>query len=99
MNHEVEIVAEKIEIPLNRLLIIKCKTRESDPFLRPDEVLHFWAQVFDAKADRGVIITTCRPTEDATKFANHYGISIIEGRSYEDTKSKILTKHGSKCGL
>jgi len=90
MKHELDIVAEKVEIPVDRLILIKCKIREADPFLRANEVLPFWAQVFDLKADRGLIVTTCRTTGDAIKFSRHYGISVIEGRSYEELKSTIF---------
>jgi restriction endonuclease Mrr len=90
MSHKVDIVAEKFEIPVNRLIIIKCKAQEVDPLLRPDEVLQFWAQVFDVRADRGIIVTTCGLTEDAIKFADHYGINIIKGKSLEDLKRNMF---------
>lgn len=94
MSHKVDIVAEKFEIPIKRLIIIKCKIQEVDPLLRPDEVLQFWARVFDVRADRGIIVTTCGLTEDAIKFANHYGINIIKGKSLEDLKRNVFQGMG-----
>jgi len=87
--HKIDIFANK-KAPSPIRLAIKCKFIWEETFLRVDEVLHFWAQLFDASADRGVIITTCKVSESAARFAKHHRITIISGRKYDELKYKIL---------
>jgi len=90
IKYEIDIVAEKKEVSPIRLLI-KCKSlTKEETFLRLDEVLCFWAQIIDAAADRGVIVTTCKVSESAAKFAEHHQILIINGRRPDDLRYKIL---------
>jgi len=87
--HKIDIFANKKGAPPTRLAI-KCKFISEEAFLRADEVLCFWAQLFDAAADRGVIITTCKVSESAARFARHHQITIISGRNYHELRYKIL---------
>ena len=89
IRHEIDIVAERRETPPTRLLI-KCKSLMDESFLRLDEVLCFWAQMVDAVADRGVIVTTCKVSESAVRFAEHHRIRIITVRKPTELKYKIL---------
>lgn len=89
IRHEVDVVAEKKDASPAKLLI-KCKSITEETFLRLDEVLCFWAQVLDAAADCGVIITTCKVSESAARFAKHHRIRIIAGRRLDDLRYKIL---------
>jgi len=89
IKHKIDIFAKKMDDPSTRLAI-KCKFISEETFLRVDEVLSFWAQLIDAAADRGVIITTCKVSESAVKFARHHQITIISGRGLNDLRYKIL---------
>jgi len=86
--HEIDIVAKKKDVP--KRLLIKCKSPMEETFLRVDEVLCFWAQILDAAADGGMIITTCKISEAAIKFAEHHRILIITGRNRHELRYKIL---------
>ena len=88
--HEVDIVAEKKDDHSPIRLLIKCKSPMEETFLRVDEVLCFWAQILDAAADGGMIITTCKISEAAIKFAEHHRILIITGRNRHELRYKIL---------
>ena len=88
--HEVDIVAEKKDDHSPTRLLIKCKSLMEETFLRLDEVLCFWAQLFDASADRGVIVTTCKVSEPAIKFAEHHQILILTARRPTELRYKIL---------
>ena len=89
ITYEVDAVAEKREVSPVRLLI-KCKSNVRDRVLRLDEVLSFWAQVLDSTADMGIILTTCRVSEEAIRFAEHHRILIISGRSPHHLRYKLL---------
>jgi len=89
ITHKIDIFANKKDGSPIRLAI-KCKFISEETSLRMDEVLCFWAQIFDAKADRGVIITTCKVSESAAKFASHHQITIISGRRYDELRYKLL---------
>jgi hypothetical protein len=89
VTHEVDIVAEKRDVSPVRLLI-KCKSQTRETLLRLDEVLCFWAQLFDSAADRGIIVTTCKVTQSAIRFAEHHRILIISGKRPRDLRYKIL---------
>jgi len=89
IKHEIDVVAEKRDTSPTRLFI-KCKSFTEETFLRLDEVLCFWAQIIDAAADRGVIVTTCKVSESAAKFAEHHQILIITGRGPNDLRYKLL---------
>jgi general secretion pathway protein E len=91
-SYEVDVVAKKAELPLERILLIKCKLAEKTEILRVDEVTSFWAQIFDVGADRGMIVTTARVSEDAEVFANFHRIPIIYGRDEEELKNKLLVE-------
>jgi len=89
ITHEIDIVAEKKDDFPTRLLI-KCKSFTEESYLRLDEVLYFWAQLFDASADRGVIVTTCKVSESVNKFAEHHKILVLTARRPSELKYKIL---------
>jgi len=89
IKYEVDIVAEKKDASPKRLLI-KCKSLTEETILRVDEVLCFWAQVIDASADRGIIVTTCEVSESAAQFARYHQVSIITGRRPNELRYKIL---------
>jgi len=90
MKHKIDIVAEKFEMPIEQVLLIKCKAKEESLCLRMDEVLLFYVQVLDTTADHGIIITTCEIPEDAVKFANYYRMRIIQGESMEEIKRAMF---------
>jgi len=87
--HKIDIFANKKDASPTRLAI-KFKFISEETLLRVDEVLCFWAQLFDAAADRGVIITTCKVSESAARFAKHHQITIISGRRYDELRYKLL---------
>jgi len=89
ITHEVDIVAEKRDRPQTRFLI-KCKSYMEEATLRLDEVLCFWSQILDVSADRGVIVTSCRVSESAAKFAEYRGISIVTAKNLVELRHKIL---------
>jgi restriction endonuclease Mrr len=89
IKHEVDIVAEKKDASPVRLLI-KCKSQTEETTLRLDEVLSFWAQLFDSSADRGIIVTTCKVAEAAVKFAEYHRIMIVSGKRPQELRYKIL---------
>jgi len=89
IRYEIDVIAEKRDASPNRLLI-KCKSLTDETFLRLDEVLCFWAQIIDADADCGIIVTTCKVSESAAKFAEHHRILIITGRRPNELRYKIL---------
>jgi hypothetical protein len=91
-SYEVDIVAKKAEMPLERFLLVKCKLAEKTEVLRVDEVTSFWALIFDVGADRGMIVTTAKVSEDAEVFANFNKIPIIYGRDKEELKNKLLVE-------
>jgi len=90
MRHKIDIVAEKFEMPIEQVLLIKCKAKEESLCLRMDEVLLFYVQVLDTTADHGIIITTCEIPEDAVKFANYYRIRIIQGENMEEIRRAMF---------
>jgi len=90
MRHKIDIVAEKFEMPIEQVLLIKCKAKEENLCLRMDEVLLFYVQVLDTAAGHGIIITTCEIPEDAAKFANYYRIRIIRGENMEELKRAMF---------
>jgi len=89
ITHKIDIFAKRKDAPSTRLAI-KCKFISEETFLRVDEVLCFWAQLIDAAADQGIIITTCKISESAAKFAKHHRITIISGKRPDDLRYKIL---------
>jgi len=89
ITHEIDIFAEKKGASPERLLI-KCKSIAEETFLRLDEVLCFWSQLLDAEADQGVIVTTCKVSESAAKFADHHQILIITSKRPNELRYKII---------
>lgn len=63
---------------------------EVDSTLKIDEVIVFWMKVFDTGAD-GLIVSTSKPTENARRFAEFYGIKIIEARGIDLEKRLMYT--------
>jgi hypothetical protein len=79
VEHAVNIMVEKAKHPTMKKLLIECKSCEVDSTLKIDEVIVFWGKIFDTGAD-GLIIATSKATENAQRFAEFYGIKIIEAR-------------------
>jgi len=88
VEYNIDIVAEKAEHPAAKRLLIECRSSEVDSTLKIDEVIVFWGKVFDIGAE-GLIITTSKPTENARRFAEFYGIRIIEARGI-DLKKRLM---------
>ena len=88
--HEIDFAAKKKGEDSTPLFLIRCKSIMEETRLRLDEVLFFWAQILDTGADRGIIVTTCKVSESAVKFANHHRITIISGKGPDDLRYKIL---------
>ena len=91
-NYIIDIIAKKAELPMERVLLVKCKLQKKTEVLRIDEVTAFWAQIFDTGADRGLIITTANILEDAKIFAHFNKIPTIYGKNLEDLKRKLLVE-------
>jgi len=87
--HEIDIFAEKRDEPQIRLLI-KYKSFMEEDTLRLSDVLCFWAQILDISADQGIILTSCKVSESAAKFAEHHGIQILASKRPNELKYKIL---------
>jgi len=80
VHHSVDMVAEK-PYPSgsgSRVILVECKSRGWDPALRMDEVIVFWGKIFDIGKE-GVIVTTCRVSENSRRFAEYYKIPVVEG--------------------
>lgn len=90
VEHVIDIVAEKTEPPGNRMILIKCAAFEGKSSLRLDEIIQFWGRIFDIGA-QGLIITTCKLTEDAIRFADFYKLGVIETRGGVDLKNTLMT--------
>jgi len=86
--HEIDIIAKKRDGQTR--LLIKTKSVDEGTFLRIDEVLSFWAQIFDTTVDRGAIVTTCKVSDPAAKFAKHHEILLVSGKRKSELRYKIL---------
>jgi len=86
----IDIVAKKLEAPIERFILVKCKLPDKAEILRVDEVTEFWARTFDIGADRGIIITTSKLDENAERYARFNKIPIIQGKNVDELKKDIL---------
>nr|MDO8135178.1 restriction endonuclease [Candidatus Njordarchaeum guaymaensis] len=98
MKHKIDIVARKFEMPIEEVLLVKCKAKEENPSLRVDEVLILYVQVLDTIADHGLIVTTCEVPGDAAKFAEYYKMKIIQGANREELQSAIFRGRVKQSG-
>lgn len=90
IEHAIDIVVEKAEPLGDRMILIKCVTFEGKTSLRLDEIIQFWGRIFDIGAP-GLIITTCKLTEDAARFANFYKLNVVETRGGVDLRNTLMT--------
>jgi len=88
VEHTIDIVAEKAGHLTAKRLLIECKPSEGVSALKIDEIIVFWGKVFDIGAE-GLIIAASKPTESARRFAEFYGIRIMEAGGM-GLKKKIM---------
>jgi len=97
VEHVIDIVVEKTEPPGSRMILIKCTTYEGKSSLRLDEIIQFWGRTYDIGA-QGLIITTSKLTEDASRFADFYKIKVIETCGGVDLKNTLMKSQAKVFG-